>query len=89
VERRREDRFKPDQVAIIKVLGVPPGPVLHATVIDLSGSGMRLQSNLPVPCGASVEVEAIHAVAHGRVARCEPAEDSYELGIQVSTIESK
>jgi hypothetical protein len=86
VERRREDRFKPNQAAIVRVLGLNPGPVIHASVLDLSGSGMRLRSNLPVPCGTSVEVEANHAVAHGAVSRCEPVQDFYELAIQVSTI---
>ncbi len=53
-------------------------------MLDISGSGMRLLSKLPVPCGAPVEVEVNDSVAIGSVCRCEPEQDSYELGIEVS-----
>lgn len=56
---------------------------MQASVLDISGSGMRLLTKSPVPCGASVEVWMNESVAWGSVCRCEPAEDSYELGIQV------
>jgi len=68
------------------VLGYRPGPVVSVRVLDLSGSGMRLRSNLPVPCGMSVNVESNNLVARGEVCRCEPERDSYTLGIQVFNI---
>ena|ERR1019366_4403056 len=84
VEQRREHRLKPNQIATVRVLALRPGPVLPACILDISGSGMRLRSNLPIPCGVPVEIEWDHSLASGKVCRCEPEEDCYEIGIQVS-----
>ena len=87
MEQRREHRFKPNQTATLRVLGLRPGPVMQASILDISGSRMRLRSKLPVPCGAPVEIEVNATVAHGSVCRCEPKQGSYELGVQVSMTE--
>jgi hypothetical protein len=84
VEQRREHRFKPNQAAVVKVLGLRPGPLVQACVLDISASGMRLRSSVPVPCGVQVSIEVNDTVATGSVFRCDFKEDSYELGIKVS-----
>ena len=84
VPERRESRSKPHQIATVKVLGMKPGPVTSASILDISGSGMRLRSKLPAPCGASVEITVNDTVAQGTVCRCDSKEGAYELGIQVS-----
>jgi hypothetical protein len=84
VDQRREPRLKPNQTATVKVLGMVPGPTLETFVVELSGSGMRLRSRLPVPCGASIEVRINHTVTSGSVVRCEPENGGYNLGIQVT-----
>jgi len=84
MDQRRERRFEPNQTVAVKVLGLTPGPVMQTCVLDISGSGMRLLSAIPVPCGAQVEVEVNNSLARGVVCRCEPEQDSYELGVQVS-----
>jgi PilZ domain len=61
-----------------------PGPIMQVGIIDISGSGMRLHSRLPVPCGTHIEIELSSTVARGSVCRCEPGQDSYELGVQIS-----
>jgi len=81
---RRETRFKPNQTATVTVLGMRPGPVLQTCVLDISGSGMRVRSRLPVPLGASISVEIENNVSHGSICRCEQDGDSFELGIQVA-----
>lgn len=86
MEQRRERRFKPNQAVVIKVLGLRPGPLVQACILDISASGMRLRSKLPIPCGMPVSIEVNDTVATGRVSRCNPKEDSYELGIKVSEI---
>ena len=88
IERRRECRFKPNQIATVRVLALRPGPILQASVLDISGSGLRLRIDLPLPCGAPIEIEWDHLLAHGKVCRCEPEQDSYELGVQVAVIEA-
>jgi PilZ domain len=86
VQQRRESRSKPHQIATVKVLGIRPGPVVSVSILDISGSGMRLRSKLPTPCGASVEIEVNGTVAHGTVCRCEAKQGFYELGVQLSKI---
>jgi hypothetical protein len=87
-QRRRESRFQPDQTATVKVLGMRPGPVMPASVRDISGSGMRLRTSLPVPCGTSIEIETQEMLALGSVCRCEPDNGSYTLGVQISETRS-
>jgi hypothetical protein len=69
VQQRRKGRSKPNQIATVKVLGMRPGPVMSASILDISGSGMRLRSKLAAPCGASVEIVINDTVAQGRVCR--------------------
>jgi hypothetical protein len=57
---------------------------MSASILDISGSGMRLRSKLPAPCGASIEIEVNDTVTHGKVCRCDPKQGFYELGVQVS-----
>lgn len=88
MEQRRENRFKPNLTATLTVLGWNPGAsVIQVCILDVSGSGMGLRSGLPVPCGAQIEIKVGQTVARGSVCRCEPVEDSYELGVQVSVTE--
>ena len=83
-EKRREHRFQPNQTVTLKVLGMIPGPVMPASVRDISGSGMRLRTSLPVPCGTSVEIETHEMLALGSVCRCEPDDGAYAIGVQIS-----
>jgi hypothetical protein len=57
---------------------------MQARVCDISGSGMRLRTPLPVPCGTPIEVEAREMLALGSVCRCESDSGSYVLGVQIS-----
>jgi hypothetical protein len=84
VELRRESRLEPHQSARVKILGLTRGPVLEASILDISGSGMRILSKLPIPCGALIEIEANQTVSRGTVCRCNEQGLSYEVGIQVS-----
>ena len=88
MEHRKESRIQPRKAATIRVLGLRSGPILQVSVLDVSGSGMRLRSKLPLPCGSRVEIETGNSVSRGNVCRCEPEEVSYELGIQVSETRS-
>jgi PilZ domain len=58
--------------------------VMPASVRDISGSGMRLRTSLPVPCGTSVEIETQEILALGSVCRCQPDNGAYTLGVQIS-----
>jgi len=84
VEQRRERRFKPNGAVTLRVLGMRPGPIMSASLCDISGSGMRLRAPLPVPCGTLIEIEAHETIALGSVCRCEPDNGAYTLGVQIS-----
>jgi hypothetical protein len=84
VEQRREYRFKPNQQVTLRVLGMRPGPIMSASVCDISGSGMRLRTQLPVPCGTRIEIEAQETLALGSVCRCEPDNGSFSIGVEIS-----
>jgi PilZ domain len=86
VNHRREPRFKPNQTAVLKVLALRPGPVQVVTILDISGSGMRLRSRLPYPCGAHIELESEHLLSRGTICRCEveqTGQDFYEIGVHL------
>jgi len=90
MENRCEQRFEVNQGVTVRVLGVTPEPVIQASVLDVSASGMRLRSGLPVARGTSVEVGLARTVAQGVISRCQPVQgsgqDSFVLGVQVSAI---
>jgi hypothetical protein len=44
---------------------------MQVGVLGISGSGMRLHSELPVPCGTQIEIEVNWTVSLGSVCRCE------------------
>lgn len=84
VEQRREGRFKPNQIATVRVLALRPAPILQASVLDISASGLRLRIDSPLPCGAPIEIEWDDLLAQGMVCRCEPEQDSFKLGVQIA-----
>ena len=84
MELRRESRLEPNQSATVKILGLTRGPVLEVSILDISGSGMRILSKFPIPCGALIEIEAKQTVSRGTVCRCNEQGLLYEVGIQVS-----
>jgi len=69
-------------MAAAKVLGLNTGSAMQVCILDVSASGMRLRSKLPVPCGAAIEIEVSGTVSRGNVCRCEVEDDSYQLGVQ-------
>ncbi len=57
---------------------------MNGTILDFSGSGMRLHAPLPAPCGETIEVDSNGSITIGRICRCVPAENGYEIGVQIS-----
>jgi len=57
---------------------------MAALVLDMSGSGLRVEVPLPLPCGASVRVETTDLLMLGEVCRCQPRGDAYEVGMMLT-----
>ena len=90
VELRREPRLKISKavtLSVINLMGEPStGKLVNARVLDTSGSGMRLEVALPVPCGAEVVIEDQRMRIVGETMRCDPKSGGYIVAVRVSEI---
>jgi len=90
VEHRRESRLKISKNVLVKVgslLGVPDvGKSIAGVVLDMSGSGVRLATSLPVPVGAEVEIADNRTMMLGEILRCEPEGEGYIAAVRVSEV---
>ena len=80
MDRRREQRIPTDQPAIVTVFG-PPDVRVTARILDLSGRGLRVQADRPLPPGAAVKVEAEDVLFLGEVCYSIPANPGFEAGL--------
>lgn len=83
-ETRREQRLPANTPVTITVLGILGEPKAIGTVLDMSGSGLRLKLPMPIPCGAPVKLETGDMLMLGEVARCEPLGQCYSVGLSLS-----
>jgi len=86
-ERRQESRLKANQPVTLTVLTVsigPRSPVFEACILEVSGSGLRVRTPGPIPCGAPVRVDAGELPMLGKVCRCKPENGAYTVGINLS-----
>jgi hypothetical protein len=87
MERRSERRFAVNKNVQLQVLGRHPGPAggksVDASIVNLSGNGMRLHMQFPVACGASVEITDKDTIIVGTVCSCMPQDAIYSIGIRI------
>lgn len=88
MERRNEPRLKIKQPVTLTVLGGAASYEIRASVADMSGSGLHLRAQNPVPCGTVVKLESQNALMFGEICRCDAEDGAYSIGIQLSTTES-
>jgi c-di-GMP-binding flagellar brake protein YcgR len=69
VERRKDPRIEINQEVTVTLLGEPDSTPFPAVAIDVSGSGMRILSQRPVPYQAMVKVEVRDLLLLGEVIR--------------------
>jgi hypothetical protein len=90
VEHRRESRLKISKNVIVKVgslLGTPDVvKPIFGVVMDMSGSGVRLELTLPVPVGAEVEIGDNRTVILGEILRCDPQGEGYIAAVRVAEV---
>jgi hypothetical protein len=87
VDLRRESRLKINKavtLSVVNLMGEPSsGTLMNARVLDASGSGMRLEVALPVPCGAEVVIEDQRMRIVGETMRCDPQSSGYIVAVRV------
>lgn len=64
-------------------MGLTAMPPTSGRVLDMSGSGLRVRTPNPVPCGAPVKVESEHLVMLAEVCRCQFDGEGYVVGLTV------
>jgi hypothetical protein len=92
VEHRRESRLnisKNVTLRIVSLMGAsdPRNPLadpIAARVVDISGSGIRLELSQPVPCGAKVEISDNDTLVLGEILRCVLKREVYMIAVRVS-----
>jgi hypothetical protein len=80
LERRKEPRLIVKQDVTITVLGQMIVP-MQASVLDISGSGMRLHVPAEIPCGAGIKIASKNALVLAEVIRCVREEHSYAVAV--------
>jgi PilZ domain-containing protein len=81
VERRKEPRLKIKQDVTITVLGRIVAPTMQASVLDISGSGMRLRVPAKIACGAGIKIDSKNALVLAEVRRCVREGHSYLVAV--------
>jgi hypothetical protein len=81
VERRKGPRLKIKQAVTITVLGQMVAVPMQASVLDLSGNGMRLRVPAKIPCGAGIRIDSKNALVLAEVIRCVHEGPSYAVAV--------
>jgi hypothetical protein len=80
MERRKEPRLKIKHDVTITVLGQMMAP-MHASVLDISGNGMRLRVPAMIPCGTGIKIDSKNALVLAEVIRCVREAHSYSVAV--------
>jgi PilZ domain len=83
MDRRKQPRVEVHQEVTVTVLGDPDWPSFRAVAVDMSGSGMRLLSPLPVPYQAAVKIEVEALLLLGEVIHIEHGAQGHTLGVKL------
>lgn len=82
MEKRRESRYAAQGPVRITLLRDPPQQ-LAGRLSNLSGGGLRLLTEQPLPEGAPVQIEFDELTLLGEVCYCRPAGPSYAAGVKL------
>ena len=85
MDRRRESRFSTSQPAKVTVLGEWPES-LEGSVTNLSGRGLRLRLQRPLPLNAAVRVDMNGSVLLGEVCYNAPDESGCAVGLMLDQV---
>ena len=89
MERRKEQRLRINRSAAVTVLGSTNGdamanPPMEGQILEISGTGLRVRVHSAIPYDAPIRVDANDVMMLGEVTRCEPDDDAFIVGIQLS-----
>lgn len=86
-ERRKEERYVAMEPAVITRFRPPSPAAIQGTVVDISKSGLRIQSPVEVPRGTEILIGVERAAIFGTVRYCRShAEIFFDIGLTVATV---
>jgi hypothetical protein len=83
MERRKEPRFAIHQPVEMTVLGDPASAPFQAVAVEMSGSGMRIESLRAVSYQAAVKVRAGDLLLLGEVIRVQESQQGHTLTLKL------
>jgi hypothetical protein len=82
LERRKEPRIEILREVMITLLGEPDSPPFPVVAVDMSGSGMRILSQRPVPYQATVKVQVGDLLLLGEVIRVQVSDEGHMVALK-------
>jgi hypothetical protein len=82
MEKRGEPRFEAEQMVRATTLG-EQSEEFPAQIANISGAGMRLLVDRPVPVGMTLKVEWDEILLLGEVCYCQSMEGGYAIGVEL------
>lgn len=86
IERRRDRRISTDDCASMKMLNPAVDGRQAIRVLDVSRSGLKLSSYLPLERGTLVQVYFGNIVAMGEVRHCVKCGAEFHAGVQLDNV---
>jgi hypothetical protein len=83
MERRKQPRVDIDQEVTVTILGTPESLPFQAVTVDISASGIRILTPLPVPYQAALKVQAGDLLLLGEVVRVEDCERGHMVAVKL------
>ena len=89
VDRRTDDRTICDGATSIDVLSPRPQSAVHASIIDVSTSSLKLSVPFHLSPGTLIRIHMTDSVANAEVRYCTCEDSQYYVGVQVEEIVPK
>ena len=83
LERRREPRIRSNEQVQLKILGDRSAVEIPATVLDVSGRGLKLVSPIYLRPGTLVQIDGLTHKLLGEAMWCARDGHGYEFGLRV------
>ena len=83
LERRREPRIRSNERVQIKILGDRSDEEISATVLDLSGKGLKIQSPIHLCPGTLLQIDSLTHRLLGEAMWCGREGNDYVVGVKV------
>jgi hypothetical protein len=82
MERRSENRIPLNCLVRVTLLG-GSSESFEATLVNISGRGIRLKTNRPLDCDSVIRIDLENGLLLGEVCYCATDGDGYGIGVQL------